>query len=339
MGIIIGVGNIKVGRIIGGAVPLPLSAQIANATPTKIDVTFDQSLNIASIPDVTAFTLAGKTITNVAIVAAVLTLTVSVAYDYGDIVTLDYTKPALNPIRALAGGMAATTFSAMAVTNLVGLLLGDGNSVVYFDWAKLATLTKDTGGTEKVSAWTDRLFGIIQELQTNANIRPVWSATEGIVFGNSAGGWRRMLATFALVQPIEIYMILKINSEPAYYGIIDGKNAMSGMVIKVNPVLQLFAGGGVGCDNNGFVVGQFQYYHVYFNGAASYLEIGDTISATGAVGTSAMGGLALAADGNQADYFANVSFKDIVVRTKVGGDTTADRAAMKLYLKNKEGLA
>lgn len=116
MGILVN-GFIKANRLIV-AVPLPLSAEITTANKNKVAITFSQNLNLTSIPATTAFVLAGKTITNVAIIGAVVTLTVSVAYAFGNSgITVDYTKPLINPLLSLTGGREAPSFVGQSVIN------------------------------------------------------------------------------------------------------------------------------------------------------------------------------------------------------------------------------
>lgn len=95
--------------------PIVVSAIVEESDPTHVKITYDKTLDTGYVPDVTAFTLAGKVITNVAIAGAVVTLTVSVAYAYGDSITVDYTKPAVNFIRGTNVVGAAASFAGQAV--------------------------------------------------------------------------------------------------------------------------------------------------------------------------------------------------------------------------------
>ena len=87
---------------------------IANATPTLIEITFNKTLNESSVPATSAFSLAGKTISNVAISGAVVTLTVTDAYIYGNTPILVYNKPVLNPIKS--GSTEVDSF-VLSITN------------------------------------------------------------------------------------------------------------------------------------------------------------------------------------------------------------------------------
>jgi len=96
---------------------LPVSAEITNADPDKVAITFDQALLDTSVPATSAFALSGKTISNVAIVGAVVTLTVTVAYSGIEVVTVNYTKPGSNQLKALVGGGQVASFIGLSVSN------------------------------------------------------------------------------------------------------------------------------------------------------------------------------------------------------------------------------
>jgi hypothetical protein len=92
-----------------------VSAIVANATPTKIAVTFDVALDDTSIPNVTAFLTESKIVTEVVISGAVVTLTTLTAFTAGESIVLTYVKPETNPLKSLTGG-EALGFSE-AITN------------------------------------------------------------------------------------------------------------------------------------------------------------------------------------------------------------------------------
>jgi hypothetical protein len=99
--------------------PTVVSAAISNSTPTKVDITFNVNLDTSFVPATSTGTLAGKTITGVAVAGKVMTYTVSVAYVHGDVVTVSYTKPGTNWLRALTGGLDVASFAGQSVTNNV----------------------------------------------------------------------------------------------------------------------------------------------------------------------------------------------------------------------------
>lgn len=103
-------------RVSNGTVPVFVSAVVENATPTKVVLTYDQTLDESSVPATTDFTLPGKTISGVSIVGSTVEVTVSVAYEYGDVITIDYTAGA-NPIQGATGGPDADSLADAPVTN------------------------------------------------------------------------------------------------------------------------------------------------------------------------------------------------------------------------------
>lgn len=92
------------------------SASVEYSDPTKVLINFMWNLDATSVPDVSAFILAGKTITNVEVAGAQITLTVSVAYVYGDSITVEYTVPILNGLIQESSGSWVNNFT-QAVSN------------------------------------------------------------------------------------------------------------------------------------------------------------------------------------------------------------------------------
>ena len=102
-------------------IPVYVSSAIANATPSILEMTYDQTLtNI--VPAVSAFTVrvnsVSRTISSVAVSGTKVLLTLVSPVVYGDIVTVAYTKPRRNPLQTASGGQAIT-ISAQSVTNNV----------------------------------------------------------------------------------------------------------------------------------------------------------------------------------------------------------------------------
>lgn len=96
------------------------SAQVANATPTVIQITMDETL-AAVIPANSTFTASGgKSVTGVSIAGTVVSVTVNSAYVNGDTITITYTNPGSgNRLQDAAGNFTAT-FGPSTVTNNVG---------------------------------------------------------------------------------------------------------------------------------------------------------------------------------------------------------------------------
>jgi hypothetical protein len=102
-------------------IPVFVSAIVANATPTKIAVTFDVALDDTSIPNVTAFLTESKIVTEVVISGAVVTLTTLTAFTAGETIVLTYVKPETNPLKSLTGG-EALGFSEAITNNIAPVI-------------------------------------------------------------------------------------------------------------------------------------------------------------------------------------------------------------------------
>jgi hypothetical protein len=321
-------------NVSGAVAPVFVSAAIAHATPTKVDITFDLALNESSIPATTDFALTGKTITNVAISGMVVTLTVSVTYDYGDVVTVGYTKPGANMLKGLVGGGEVDTFSGESVTNniLYPVVIGDGNTVTFYDSQLLSTITKD--GSNFVSRWNDRLLSGHDLFQSTGSFQPLWSV-DGILFD---GIDNCMKATaFTLIQPEFIYMVVKQVTWTKYDYFFDGNTADSGIVYQgegITPRINAGAGLYLG-DNANLVLNTWGILRVLFNGASSKLIVNATTPTTGNCGTGNMGGFTL---GSRAVglYYSNIHVKEIIIR-KIA-DTSGDETAIYNYLAAKYGI-
>jgi len=107
--------------MIDAVLPTFSSAQIANATPTKVRITFSETMDQTVVPALTAFTLGGTAKTKSSVQwesATELSITVTSAYANGNTATVAYAAPAVSFLRDLAGN-AVATFTAQAVTNNV----------------------------------------------------------------------------------------------------------------------------------------------------------------------------------------------------------------------------
>jgi uncharacterized repeat protein (TIGR02059 family) len=106
-------------------VPAYVSSAIANATPSLLEMTYNQTLaNI--VPSTSAFSVlvnsVARTVNAVAISATKVQLTLSSPIVYGNVVTVVYTKPSANPLQTTSGGQAVT-IGPQAVTNNVNSII------------------------------------------------------------------------------------------------------------------------------------------------------------------------------------------------------------------------
>ena len=101
--------------------PVYVSSTIGNATPSILEMTYNLTLaNI--IPAASAFSVqvnsASRTVNSVSISGTNVQLTLASAVNYGDVVTVSYAKPAINPLQTAAGGMAASITAQPVINNL-----------------------------------------------------------------------------------------------------------------------------------------------------------------------------------------------------------------------------
>lgn len=101
--------------------PVLTSAIVANATPTKLALLFNEALNTGFVPAASAFTVTGHTVSAVEVTGLYTNLTVD-TFVFGEAArTVTYTKPATNGIRDAAGNQVAS-FNAVSVANNVGVV-------------------------------------------------------------------------------------------------------------------------------------------------------------------------------------------------------------------------
>jgi uncharacterized repeat protein (TIGR02059 family) len=107
--------------------PVYVSSVIENTTPSRLEITY--SLFLANIaPAGTAFTVLVnsnlRAVSSVAISGSKVILTLASPVSHGELVTVAYNKPAINPIQTVAGGQASSLV-AQTVTNNVGIITVD----------------------------------------------------------------------------------------------------------------------------------------------------------------------------------------------------------------------
>ncbi len=127
-------------------IPVYLSSVVENATPSRIDMTY--SVNLANIiPSVSAFAVrinsSARSISSVTISGTRVYLNLSSPIVYGNVVTVSYTKPSVNPLQNTAGGQAAS-ISSQNVTNRVLPVASGKISGIVRDAATSAALTDVT---------------------------------------------------------------------------------------------------------------------------------------------------------------------------------------------------
>ncbi|MBN1182830.1 MAG: DUF4990 domain-containing protein [Bacteroidales bacterium] len=104
------------------ASPVYIGSVIQNATPSTIEITYN--LTLANIlPATSAFTVdvnnVSRSISSIAVSGTKVLLTLASPIIYGDEVTLDYAKPASNPIQTPSGGKAESLTSVPVTNNCI----------------------------------------------------------------------------------------------------------------------------------------------------------------------------------------------------------------------------
>jgi hypothetical protein len=132
--------------------PTVTSVAVENATPTVVDIQMGETMDTGYVPAAAAFTVSGHTVSSVAIVGSVISLTVSAAFVNGEAArTVAYTQPGTNNARDVAGNLLAN-FSGQAITNNVGSIsIGFTNADGFLvNTAGVLTLGSGTGTTYRL---------------------------------------------------------------------------------------------------------------------------------------------------------------------------------------------
>ena len=115
-------GQSVTNRVASPALPTYVSSSIQNATPGLLVMVYNLTLaNI--VPSISAFTVkvgpVVRAVTSVSVSGTNVQLTLEYPVGYSDVITVDYTKPAINPLQTSSGSQAASIV-AQPVTNNVG---------------------------------------------------------------------------------------------------------------------------------------------------------------------------------------------------------------------------
>jgi hypothetical protein len=124
--------------------PTFVSAQVANATPTVVQITMSETL-AASNPPSSAFTITesgtSKTISSASVSGTIVSVTCSSAFSNGTTILVTYTDPGTDPRIKDPSNNPAATFTAQPVTNNVAAA---GNTPVRFTGMTNMTETSTT---------------------------------------------------------------------------------------------------------------------------------------------------------------------------------------------------
>ena len=158
--------------------PTVSAAAVANATPTVVNVTFNEALAAGSVPAASAFTVTGHTVSSVAVSGSIANVTVTPAFVNGETArTMNYTQPGTNGLRDAAGNQVVS-FTNRAISNNVAAV----DTVAPLLQALAmngATLTATYNETLNTAAPTLSAFGLV--VAGGAAVAPTAASVSGAV--------------------------------------------------------------------------------------------------------------------------------------------------------------
>jgi len=284
-----------------------ISATVENAARDKIVLTFPSAKPSLIASD---FSVTGKTISTAIWTGNVLTITVTVAFDWGDSPVVTFVK----------------TGQTVNVTNNISYpaVIEDGNTVGWFDYKDLATITKD--GANRMSVWADKLGSGHDLLQANGANQPLLTA-DGVLFDGISDFMKCL--PFAYIQPEMIYFVGKQITWTVNDYFLDGENVASVIIFQSATTPKLKAYSGVfSAENSNLVLNTWGIIRVLYNGISSKLIINNTAPIEGDFGnTKNSNGFTLGSDG-VGNHCSNIEVKEIILRK------TADAAAVQTAIYN-----
>jgi hypothetical protein len=309
--------------------PAITSVVIPDVNHKNVIITFDQNLNTSYVPDISAFSLSGKTIGSIVVLGNTVTLVATTQYAYGDTPTVSYTKPVVNALRDASFGTKTDSFTNTAITNNIfniDGLLTDGNSFGEYDAFNLATVTKN--GSDIVSRWND-VRGSGHDF-TTANSK--WDATEGMTHN----GTNQYMQTGSggYVQPEVMYFAIKVKSWTIDDNIINGLVANSGSLTQSGTTPNVLATAGSGGKTSGDIpLNSWCLLELSFVSGRALVKVNEIASADASCGTNNMDGITIARYPSSGIRFGDVNLKGFVAR-KIQ-DNAANKLGIRNYIYNK----
>jgi hypothetical protein len=189
-----------------------IGAGVASATPTKLVVTFSDTLLSSSVPATGDFVITNSggadSVTAVSVVGATVELTKSRTTLANDVITVAYTQPVSGQVKNLAGS-AAPSFTALPTLNMVGQWPEQKQASEWFDPSVGTTIV--TG----VSQWVGRRNASTLVQATGAQ-QPTYNATAinshpALVFSRAANQRLTGAATLAaMLENLEEFTIISM---------------------------------------------------------------------------------------------------------------------------------
>ena len=208
-------------------------------------------------------------------------------------------------------------------------VLDDGNTEAWYDFAE--NITKD--GSNYVSAWGDKSGNSRDYADPGAGNRPLWSS-DGITFDGVDDFMET--GSFAVSQPISIYMVLRINSYVNYERILESIDTSTIVFMRTSPSGIIVDAGSSSSRDEGLSEDTFGVIRIVLNGVSSKLTIDSNTPTTGNFGSYGIDGLLLAARSSDYGLNGSITVKEKIVRSVA--DTSGDETDIYNYLKNKYSL-
>jgi hypothetical protein len=175
--------------------PTLVSATVEDADPDKIVLTYNKSLDAGSVPVVGDYSPSGgRTVTNVAIVGAVVTLTVDTPYAFGDTITISYTA-GTNPIQDADGNEVVNLVAESVTNNVVVSEVAihpdlSSSTVTFFDIDLSSGTWKGTSAVSVWNHWAQCLEKLPASTDGYVEIEPgVGSSAIGLMDLDNAGNY------------------------------------------------------------------------------------------------------------------------------------------------------
>ncbi len=307
-----------------------VACTVEDASRAEVVIVWAWNLDATSVPDVSAFTIAGKTITNVAVAGGLVTLTVSVAYDFGDVPgDVVYVAPALNPLKQESSGSVVNNFTETITSYITYPAALDDGHHWWYDATDLTQVTKD--GSNLVSVWHSKGVADRTLLQATGTNQPLWVSPGTIRFDGIDNFLKT--AAFTWNQPCFVYMLVKQITWTNYDTIFDGNTSFSLCLRQrtTSPVIVIRAPNDV-ASNSDLILNTWAVVRVLTNGANSKIQVNNSAATTGEC-TSNAGGFTVGARGAGNGAWSNIEVKDIVCCDQ---DDAANEAEIYAFLLSRK---
>lgn len=194
-----------------------------------------------------------------------------------------------------------------------------------------------------VSSWADQSGNGNDLVMASASEQPGYLTNQlnghAVVEFDGIDEWLAT-ATFSLVQPETIFLVLKQTTWTDDVSIMDGFATNSGRCRQVGttPNIALYAGAAA-AGNTDLTVNTYSLVTIIFNGGSSLIQVNNNTETTGNAGGSNMNGFTLGAigvGGGPGGNFSNISVAEVIVQE--ANATTDERDSIKAYVTARYGI-